>query len=303
MVPTIPPTAPQPQIMRRARITFPVGTLVASIGDAVRAMNLALAADTHFALEYALTELVYNALRAAEDQEVDEPVTVDLEENGQELIVTVSDRAGGFDLSSLPYDFSIELSEVDLESDAFDEYRTRCGNRRFGMGLLTARAVVQDFELGFVGRNGLACEWRGPGSVQGTRIRFRLACTPRPEDRRGSRRRSVLGTVEVQDGPRARMCDLSTRGARLIVISGPSLDLGQEMSLCLLLGDGAPIGAELRARVVRVDDLGGYLDVGMEFVDLSEAERAALQEMVEKIETSSEPAALQKVQVELTAGE
>ncbi len=123
-------------------------------------------------LKFLILELLTNSLRASDEIKSAVPVETYIEINGNDLIITVQDGAGGFDTSVLPYEISQEPSHIDILSEDFIKYREQYGFERFGMGLYSVKVWSDKFDLCFVDDAGNCVDYKGAGSVNGTRISF-----------------------------------------------------------------------------------------------------------------------------------
>jgi anti-sigma regulatory factor (Ser/Thr protein kinase) len=125
-------------------------------------------------LRFAVLELISNSLRAHRESGADEAISVEFRCRDRHIEVEIRDFGGGFDPARLPYDLAADPAGVNHNSAAFEEYRERHKNRRFGMGLLVARKTFPGFSLGFFDRQHRAVSW-GEASVWGTLIRLSTA--------------------------------------------------------------------------------------------------------------------------------
>jgi len=157
---------------QRTRFSFEADVSSTSICDCVHALDLPLDSTSRNLTRYALIELLMNAVRASAETGAADPVIAEIRRDREGVRATVTDSAGGFDLGCLPYDFSSDPETVDISSSAFEAYRKKHDNKRFGLGLLMVRRAVDWFELFFVDASGEPAPWRGKGSVQGTCARF-----------------------------------------------------------------------------------------------------------------------------------
>lgn len=116
-------------------------------------------------ITFAILELLSNSLRAHRDRAVNQPVLVELYVAQRGLLVKIIDRGGGFDPQALPYDLMADVHRVNLMSAAFEEYRRRFDNSRFGMGLIATRKVFPGFKLYFVDDSMQTQSWPSAGIV------------------------------------------------------------------------------------------------------------------------------------------
>jgi len=99
---------------------------------------------------YAVLELVNNSLRAHRVHRDERPIIVNYSVGESGLKIIVKDKGGGFDPSILPYDLYSPLPDIDLNDEAFQEYRERNHYQRFGMGLYLSKRTFPFFSLIFV---------------------------------------------------------------------------------------------------------------------------------------------------------
>ena len=292
-------SSPHPQITQRTRIVFPSDTPVGAVADTVCALSLPLTGKAKFALEYGVCEAVFNAVRASAEAGITEPVLAELFDDGETVSATVEDVAGGFDLGVLPYDFSASTQDIDVTSERFERYQAEHGNLRFGLGILTTRAMVADYSLVFLDADGQEAEWSGKGSVRGTRVRFRVSQEMRDRNRRSANRRRIHGKATTPEGIKAHVCDLSLGGAGLVIMSKPVPKLDEVYDLHIALEDGEALEVEVRARIAWVERMGDCYDVGAQFVDIGDEPFTELHEMIEELELMAHADAMNKIQVEI----
>jgi len=140
--------------------------------DTFQNLVLPLNEESAICVRYALTELAANAIRASRDRHVSDPVCLTIRSESKRLCFELKDSAKGFDPAILPYDLYGSEDDIDLESEAFDAYRARCGMRRFGLGLIMARQAVEDFRLSFLDTADQERAWTPDGMIKGTVVRF-----------------------------------------------------------------------------------------------------------------------------------
>jgi anti-sigma regulatory factor (Ser/Thr protein kinase) len=122
---------------------------------------------------YLIMELITNSLRASREHESVMPVTINIELTDNEFVVTVEDKAGGFDVSVLPYDINEDPCHVDIFSGEFIEYREKFGFERFGMGIYSVKVWADNFKLTFIDEEKNPVSYNDNGSVAGTVITFK----------------------------------------------------------------------------------------------------------------------------------
>ncbi len=158
--------------VRRLRLSFPSDCSNADICDTLEALEFPLPTNDAYCVRYALLELTANAIRASAERKARAPVCIAVSCDIEHLYFKVSDGAGGFDPGSLPYDLYGPDDEIDLESEAFEVYRKKHNEARFGLGLVLARRAVDNFRLRLVRPDGGETDWRDDGSVHGTVVTF-----------------------------------------------------------------------------------------------------------------------------------
>jgi anti-sigma regulatory factor (Ser/Thr protein kinase) len=128
--------------------------------------------DTEIAderINFAILELVSNSLRAHQEKQRGESIVVEFRCDENALRVAIQDAGGGFDPAGLPYSFDEPVSSLDMMSPAFESYRERHKNQRFGMGLVAVRRIFPRFSLAFVDNEMNFIDWPSDVIV-GTRI-------------------------------------------------------------------------------------------------------------------------------------
>jgi len=171
-----------PDAIRRIKLSFRNTCSIVDICDTVESLSLPLGNDDECCARYSLMELLNNAVRASAETNAAQPPCLELCCDSDQLNFRVSDQAGGFDPKRLPYDFYAVKDEIDLEDEAFDEYRTTHNDMRFGIGLVMARRAMPNFRLFFVDANGDETVWKDDGSVLGTVITFSIKLREQAND-------------------------------------------------------------------------------------------------------------------------
>lgn len=120
-------------------------------------------------IKYAVLEMVNNSLRAHRAVGLDGPIAVEFELGQEALLIRISDDGPGFDPSCLPYRLDADPQSIDLNSEAFQEYRRRNNYQRFGMGLPLVLRTFDTFSVDFRDAGGQPVTW-GDGKVHGTSI-------------------------------------------------------------------------------------------------------------------------------------
>jgi anti-sigma regulatory factor (Ser/Thr protein kinase) len=124
-------------------------------------------------INFAILELVSNSLRAHQEKRSAESIVVEFRCVDKALRVAIQDTGGGFDPSDLPYSFDEPVSSMNMMSPAFQAYRERHANQRFGMGLVAVRRVFPRFSLVFIDKEMNSIDWPSEVIV-GTRIDLEL---------------------------------------------------------------------------------------------------------------------------------
>lgn len=137
--------------------------------DAVRSVKLPPLPLNEELAAFSVLELLSNSIRAHRERGVREEVELRYAILDNRLSIEILDSGRGFDPGRLPYRLDSPLDRIDPRSEAFMEYRLRCGNGRFGLGLLAARKTFPTFTLSFIDRAKCPCPWYS-GMVRGTRI-------------------------------------------------------------------------------------------------------------------------------------
>ena len=289
---------PHPMIMRRTRIVFQPGTSTPAVIRTVQSLDLGLDAGTCFRVEYGVTEIVFNALRATIERGLDTPVVTDILDSAEEVNIKVEDGAGGFDTKALPYDFAGDVGDVDIDFDAFDEYSAHHDRRRFGLGLLTVRGMMDSFSLVFVDVSGREAGWQGPGTVNGTRVQFSLRRVQESPERRAASRHVTSGCATLASRFKAHIHDFSMSGVRLVFLRKPLPQLDEIFDARIVLNNGEPLTADVRMRIARAEKKDAWYDVGGEFIGLSAATVAQIERIKERIDVAADDE-LDGIQVEL----
>ena len=118
---------------------------------------------------YAVLELINNSLRAHREKGVREKIRTEYRVEDDTLEITITDKGGGFDPASLPYDLKDPVDDVDTNGNRFQEYREQNQYKRFGMGILVARRLFPTFSISFYDSDGNDVPYDAD-EVEGTRI-------------------------------------------------------------------------------------------------------------------------------------
>lgn len=124
-------------------------------------------------IRYSLLELVNNSIRAHKEKNEDRDILLRIKLSEDEVIITLKDWGGGFDINILPYDINQELNEIDINNQDFLNYREKYGYHRFGMGLFISKKTFNHFKLRFVGHKGEIQEAFEADNTAGTLIELR----------------------------------------------------------------------------------------------------------------------------------
>lgn len=97
--------------------------------------------------EWVLLELLTNSIRASVEQFVDEQIVVKLFMEDSFFCTEVSDAAKGFNFKNLPYKLSENVGDINVFSEAFEEYREKYSYKRYGLGLYGAKKFADEFDI------------------------------------------------------------------------------------------------------------------------------------------------------------
>lgn len=120
--------------------------------------------------EFVILELLTNAHRASLEKETSEKITLLLKVDDNYFTTQITDAAGGFDLSALPYDINLPADKIDVFAESFEEYRLKNSYKRFGLGLFSAKKFADSFDIYFVDSIGQRMPEYIPGKTRGTSI-------------------------------------------------------------------------------------------------------------------------------------
>ncbi len=123
-------------------------------------------------IRYAVLELVNNSIRAHKERISHELITLKFRMETHDLLIVIKDAGGGFDTSVLPYNIHDDVTDIDMNSISFQDYREKHGYNRFGMGLLVTKRTFHDFLISFYDNQGESQDWR-KGKTIGTIITLR----------------------------------------------------------------------------------------------------------------------------------
>ncbi len=123
-------------------------------------------------IRYAVLELVNNSIRAHKERNVNDRIILNFMMQPEALQIKITDAGGGFDTAGLPYDIHDDVSQIDLNNEAFQAYREKHGYNRFGMGLLVTKRTFHDFSITFYDARGEQESWKA-GETIGTIITMR----------------------------------------------------------------------------------------------------------------------------------
>jgi anti-sigma regulatory factor (Ser/Thr protein kinase) len=222
---------------------------------------------------FAITELVTNAIRASKENSVDMSVRIEFSIFNDILRVVVQDHGRGFDASLLPFKIHETMADRDVFSEQFLKYREKHGHKRFGMGLLSAKMVMDELCLDFFDKNGEGAVWRGTGSVLGTIIRAskridlaKSAARQDVERLRKSERYSLFVKIKVNHTKDAYLVDLSLDGAKLLMFFNEDIKENDEITLSLKDLDGKQTLPVIRAGVKWVTEVHAVYQIGVKYI-------------------------------------
>lgn len=135
----------------------------------INSVQLPLSSSLNDNAIYAILELINNSLRACREGSASKPIVINFGISAEELLITITDWGGGFDISSLPFDLSEDPESIDLQGEAFQVYRQKHGYKRFGMGLYVTRKTFTSFRISFFDESMHEGAFT-PGVTAGTRI-------------------------------------------------------------------------------------------------------------------------------------
>ncbi|MBN1799056.1 MAG: ATP-binding protein [Spirochaetales bacterium] len=222
---------------------------------------------------FAITELVTNAIRASKENKVEINVRIEFSIFNAELRVVVKDYGLGFDKSMLPFKINEVISDPQVFSEKFIKYREKHGNQRFGMGLLSAKMVMDEFSIDFFDKNGEGVEWKGEGSVMGTIIRgtkkIDLAEVAQRQDvarLRKSERFSLFVKIKVNDSKDAYLVDLSLDGAQILMFFNDGIEKDDEITLSIKGLDTHQKLPTIRASVQWMSEVHAIIQIGVKYI-------------------------------------
>ncbi len=257
----------------RLKILFSPGFSGAFFYKILELIDFPLSEKEDVLFRFAITELVTNAIRASKENKVEMSVRIEFSIFNDILRVVVQDYARGFDKSSLPFDIDKRLHDGNMLSEKFLKYREKHGHTRFGMGLLSAKMVMDELCLDFFDKNGEGAAWKGDGSVQGTIIRgskkIDLQESVQRQDvarLRKSERFSLFVKIKVGDTKDAYLVDLSLDGAKLLMFFNEGISENDILNLSIKgLDDKMPLPA-IRARVKWITEVHGVHQMGVKYI-------------------------------------
>lgn len=124
-------------------------------------------------IRYSLLELINNSIRAHKENNESRDILLRFKLTDNELITTLQDWGGGFDIKKLPYDLTREVQDIDINNQDFLDYREKHGYHRFGMGLLITKKTFNHFKLNFIGFDGAVQDEYEGENTAGTLIELR----------------------------------------------------------------------------------------------------------------------------------
>lgn len=120
-------------------------------------------------IRFAILELLSNSIRAHRERNVDKEIRLVIAATDGRLSVSIRDFGGGFDPGKLPYDLEADPKSLNLQSPPFEEYQTRHGFKRFGMGIYVAKKTFEHVTIDFFDEQENPMPWQ-QGKVAGTLI-------------------------------------------------------------------------------------------------------------------------------------
>jgi anti-sigma regulatory factor (Ser/Thr protein kinase) len=222
---------------------------------------------------FAITELVTNAIRASKEQGVEMNVRIEFSIFNTVLRVVVKDHALGFDKSILPFKIDEVITDPQVFSEKFIKYRQKHGDKRFGMGLLSAKMVMNELSIDFFDQNGEGAEWKGRGSVLGTVIRaakkidLREAAQRQDVERlRKSERFSLFVKIKINDNKDAYLVDLSLDGAKLLMFFKNGIKENDEITLTIKALDSNQTLPTIRTSVKWISETHAIIQIGVKYI-------------------------------------
>jgi len=222
---------------------------------------------------FTITELVTNAIRASKENNVEMNVRIEFSIFNTILRVVVQDYGLGFDKSVLPFKIDEAISNPQVFSEKFMKYREKHSNQRFGMGLLSAKMVMDELSIDFFDKNDEGIEWQGKGSVLGTIIRATKKIdleevTQRQDvDRlRKSERFSLFVKIKINDTKDAYLVDLSLDGAQLLIFFNDGIKEDDEIILSIKGLDSNQTLPQIRASVKWISENHAIIQIGVKYI-------------------------------------
>ncbi len=173
---------------RRIRLSIDPNAGFRAILDMLEQLALPVMSCKADHVKYAVLELINNSLRAHKLSQCRDPIEVAFELSESELRIRVRDCGTGFDPRALPYSLKSDPYSIDLNAEAFQEYRKRNNYKKFGMGLPLAMRTFDTFRLAFVDEAGREVPWESwdSGLVRGTAITVTKALVAAREQERSA---------------------------------------------------------------------------------------------------------------------
>jgi anti-sigma regulatory factor (Ser/Thr protein kinase) len=222
---------------------------------------------------FAVTELVNNAIRASKENEVEVNVRIEFSIFGSVLRLVVQDHALGFDKNILPFKIENGTNNPEVFSEKFIKYREKHGHQRFGMGLLSAKMVMDELSINFFDQNGEEVVWRGKGSVVGTIIRAvkkidlaEIAQRQNIARLRKSERFNMFVKIKVNSSKDAYLVDLSLDGAKILMFFNDGIKENDEITLSIKGLDSATILPVIRASVKWISESHAVIQMGIKYI-------------------------------------
>ena len=125
-------------------------------------------------ITYSVLELLNNSLRAQRENNIHDPILLRFQERQEGFNIYLRDWGGGFDISSLPYDITSKVEDIDIHNEEFEQYRQEHEYLRFGLGLYLARKTFPFFSISFIDPDEEPIDWN-PEITAGTVIELQTA--------------------------------------------------------------------------------------------------------------------------------
>jgi anti-sigma regulatory factor (Ser/Thr protein kinase) len=222
---------------------------------------------------FAITELVTNAIRASKENGVEINVRIEFSVFNDDLRVVVKDHAMGFDKEILPFKINEAIGNPQVFSEKFIKYREKHSDKRFAMGLLSAKMVMDEFSIDFFDQNGEGAEWKGRSSVLGTIIRAtkKIDVTEAVQRQnvarlRKSERFSLFVKIKINGDQDAYLIDLSMDGAKLLMFFKNGIKEDDVITLSIKGLESNQNLPVIRASVKWISEIHAIVQVGVKYI-------------------------------------